>query len=169
MFIGHLPAGYIWTRFLARNGVGASAVAKPLLFTGLAASVLPDLDLLYFYLIDNRQHLHHGYWPHIPLLWGVLFCTLAPVAIFLRSAKTLLFLAVIVSNALLHLMLDSIAGGIAWLYPFSERPFVLVDVPAIHGWWVWNFILHWTFALEVGVWLWAGAVFVRSRRAVPRL
>ena len=89
------------------------------------------------------------------------------MAIFLRSAKALLFLAVIVSNALLHLMLDTIAGGIAWFYPFSPRPFVLVDVPAIHGWWVWNFVLHWTFALEVLVWLWAGVVFVRSRRAVP--
>lgn len=164
MFIGHLPAGYLWTRFLTRNG--ASSVAKPLLATGLAASVLPDLDLLFFYVIDNRQYLHHSYWPHIPILWGFVFCTLAPVAIILRAPKVLLFLAVIVSNALLHLALDTIAGGIVWLYPLSARPFVLVDVPAVHGWWVWNFVLHWSFAFEVLLWLWAGVVFFRSRQAV---
>jgi len=33
--------------------------------------VLPDLDMAYFYLIDERQRRHHTYWGHIPFAWAV--------------------------------------------------------------------------------------------------
>jgi inner membrane protein len=57
--------------------------------------------------------------------------------------------------------LDTVAGKIRWLYPFSNKDFVLVHIPSIHSWWVWNFVMHWTFCLELGlvlsalyVWAW---------------
>lgn len=51
--------------------------------------------------------------------------------------------------SLLHMALDSLAGGIAWLAPLSDLELRLVEVPARHGWWVWNFVLHWTMLIEV--------------------
>ena len=68
------------------------------------------------------------------------------------------------ANVFLHLVLDTVAGQMFWLYPFDKTSFVLVDVPARHGWWVWNFVLHWTFGLELMICLWALAVLGRSRR-----
>ena len=75
MFIGHLPAGYLITKGLLRRSGGNGSVAQtgPLLLAlGLSASLLPDLDMFYFYLIDHGQHLHHGYWTHLPIFWLVV-------------------------------------------------------------------------------------------------
>jgi inner membrane protein len=77
MFIAHLPAGYVLTRRLIDRAPAGDALSRRLLALGLWASVLPNLDLLYFYLIDNRQTLHHLYWPHVPVSW------LAPAALSL--------------------------------------------------------------------------------------
>lgn len=70
MFIAHLPAGYLVARHLA-NG---HERRKWLIIAGLCASILPDLDLLWFYLIDNRQTAHHAYVFHWPLFWIFLAC-----------------------------------------------------------------------------------------------
>ena len=61
MFIAHLPAGYL----LAKVGR-----TKGLLFIGiLIGSWLPDLDMLWFYFVDERQNVHHHYITHRPLVW----------------------------------------------------------------------------------------------------
>ena len=50
-----------------------------------------------------------------------------------------------------HMVLDSVVGDIAWLAPFSHEYFSLSHVEAIfEPWWL-NFILHWSFALELGL------------------
>tara|TARA_R110000868_G_scaffold10226_12_gene50135 strand:+ start:655 stop:852 length:198 start_codon:yes stop_codon:yes gene_type:complete len=63
MFIAHLPAGYLLTSAIQTRARNQSL---SLLATGLVASVLPDADLLWFYLFDNRQHVHHAYITHTP-------------------------------------------------------------------------------------------------------
>ena len=144
MFIAHLFSGYILTDKLQRS------FAIPLYMTvGLLASILPDLDMLYFYLIDNQQHLHHGYWTHIPFFW---FCIAVPVFIsswlWGKRIHTLLALVFFV-GILVHLFLDTIVGKIEWLQPFSSRAYYLFEVPAVYNFWVWNFVLHWTFLFEL--------------------
>jgi inner membrane protein len=47
------------------------------------------------------------------------------------------------------MVLDSIVGDIAWLAPFSDERFALFEVPAIFKPWWLNFVLHWSFALEL--------------------
>ncbi len=164
MFIAHLPAGYLLTDALTRPLVRqATGVPKGLMAAGLAASVLPDLDLFWFYFVDARQSLHHAYLSHMPLFWvamaGALW--LGGRALGWRLAG--LFAGVMLANLLLHMALDSVAAGIGWLRPFSDWNLNLVTVPARYGWWVWNFVLHWTFALELTLCAAAAVVLARRR------
>jgi hypothetical protein len=54
---------------------------------------------------------------------------------------------------------DSVVGDIAWLAPYSDEYFALFHVEAMFKPWWLNFILHWSFALELllvalAVYLW---------------
>lgn len=165
MFVGHLPAGYLLTQALARSlppRWRAAVGSAPVMAVGLIASILPDLDLLYFYLIDARRHLHHGYRTHIPLFWVVAFALTGSLAWLARSRKIAVLGALVFCNVQLHLVLDTIAGKIRWLYPLRANDFVLFEIPAVHRWWVLYFLLHRTFLLELLVV--AGAVFVFHTR-----
>lgn len=150
MFIGHLPTGYIasslahdhWPFF-------ANVKRRYLLACGLVGSIFPDCDLLYFFLFDHRSQHHHHYWTHLPAFWLLsLFC----VGCLLTLTKKTIALACVAIfgiNVFLHLILDSIVGDIWWLYPWVNKPFAFFTVPAIyHPWWL-NFILHWSFLLEI--------------------
>jgi inner membrane protein len=144
VFIAHVPAGYLLTRRLE-----ARWRTSGLLPVGLAASVLPDLDLLWFDVVDHRRVLHHHYWTHVPFWWGVIAATWCVGYAGMRRRSPGVGSAVFFGNVFLHLFLDTIVGGVAWLAPFSRHLYSLVTVPAGHRWWIWNFVLHWTFALEV--------------------
>lgn len=147
MLIAHLPAGYLLTTALVPRGSGRKA-----LWIGLLASVALDLDLLYFYLIDGGRHPHHGYWTHYPFTWlCVLLGALALVPLLRRFTPFRWFLLLILPNILLHLLLDSLVGDVRWLAPFSDRGFSLLEVPAVHDFWLYNFVFHWTFLFEVAI------------------
>jgi hypothetical protein len=47
------------------------------------------------------------------------------------------------------MVLDSYAAPIYWLYPFSDRALELVHVSNHYDFWVWNFVLHWSFLAEL--------------------
>jgi inner membrane protein len=64
---------------------------------------------------------------------------------------------------MVHLCLDSIVGDIWWLAPFVDRPFSLFTVPALYQPWWLNFLLHWSFGLELGLVVWAVFVWQRGR------
>jgi inner membrane protein len=150
LFIGHLPAGYFATTPLL--GRSTPRERRRLLLLGLAASVLPDLDLFYFYFVDERRHVHHSYLPHLPLAWAAALGAAAVVLAVLRARRTAwLALAILGINVLLHLVLDTVAGGIRWLWPFSDVEISLTSVRARYHPWILNFVLHWTFALELAL------------------
>ncbi len=152
MFIGHLPAGIIVANLATK---GRSNATRRWWAVALLGSVFPDFDMFYFYFVDGRQTLHHHYWTHLPFVW---LC-LTPLLVWHPLSR--LFLV----NVLLHLVLDSLAGGILWLWPFSSRSFVAVEVPAAHAWWVWNFVLHWSFLPELLLLGWALLYLFRRWRA----
>lgn len=156
MITAHLPAGYILGRLLPP--------APYVLPAALVGSVLPDLDMLYFYLIDDRQTHHHHYWTHVPATWAVLAVLLLPL---LRVFARPLFPAAVAFFAaiLLHLCLDSIVGDILWLWPVSDEAAPLITVPATRSHWLLSFLTHWTMALEAAIWVVAIALFLR--RPVP--
>lgn len=146
MFIAHVPAGYLLTRAIQR---AANRPSERLMAVGLVASVIPDADLLYFYLVDHRQVHHHAYFTHLPYVW-LAACWLALAgAVIMKKKSWLLGILIVLTNGLLHMVLDTMVGGIYWLMPFNDTFWYLADVPARYGWWPANFILHWTFALEL--------------------
>ena len=58
MLIGHIPAGYLATSAVLRRRQLGRDVRRRLMLLGLAASVAPDVDLLWFFLVDHRRHDH---------------------------------------------------------------------------------------------------------------
>lgn len=146
MFIAHLPAGYLLTTAIQR---AAHRPSKQLLALGLVASTAPDFDLAYYYLIDNQQTLHHTYMAHWPLVWLAASGAAAFLAMVFHKRRLLLPIGIVLANGLLHMLLDTVVGGIYWLAPFSDAMLLFFNIPARHSWWVGNFILHWTFVLEL--------------------
>ena len=132
--------------------------------TGLVASIFPDIDLFYSYFITSHRVKHHDYWTHIPLFW-VAVAAISTLFIKISGKRGLsIYLWVGFSNVMLHMMMDSIAAEIKWLYPFSNWELNLVKIPAIHHWWVLNFVLHWTFGLEILIIVIAAFVWIKDQR-----
>lgn len=159
MFVAHLPSGYLVFRALPRAWRTRVALAGALI-----GSVLPDLDLVYFYLVDERRHAHHTYWSHIPFYWLVIALMGIPVVGVVRRSW-LPAASALLAGVLAHLLLDTVAGGIFWLHPIRDVEVVLVHVPPRYSWWVWSFVLHWSFALELVVI--AGAALLSRRSPRP--
>jgi len=166
MFIAHLPAGYLISKAMVATNhlrhLGQQAKHR-LLVAGMIGAIIPDIDLLYFYLIDHRQHNHHSYWTHLPIFWVAAMLIWA--ALFWNRSRTWFWLGIVFGlSALGHMVLDSTAGGIRWLYPLSLEYFRLAHIHAGQTWWVMNFVLHWTFWLELVIVGMAGMTYLRSRQ-----
>lgn len=170
MLIAHLPAGYLLARRIVPRLAADRAIARRLMAVGLAASVLPDIDLVYFYLIDGRQTPHHDYWTHIPAFWLAAIMAASGLLCLARIGIPWRACLVLLSGILLHLALDTATGGIFWAWPLSLHRFLLVEIPARFDWWVWSFVLHWTFLAELAITAWAAHEFdmVGRFRALKR-
>ncbi|MEM6311462.1 MAG: metal-dependent hydrolase [Pseudomonadota bacterium] len=150
MIIGHLPAGYL----AAKTARWAGA---PALFWGiLIGSVMPDLDMLWFFFVDQGQTHHHTFITHRPIIWVLLALT--------GLAFSQVLLTGLGIGAILHVGLDSFLGNITWLWPLSDVSAPLVIVPATQSHWILSFIFHWTFLMELVLVACALVVFVRSPR-----
>lgn len=151
MFVAHLPAGYLASRLLSNVLRTPESGRKLLMSTGLVASLLPDIDLAYFFLIDHRLHHHHTYWTHLPIFWLSILSIVYAICLLpkLRDARP--FVLMFGANVFLHLALDSVVGDIWWLAPFLDEPFALFSIPARYTPWYLNFLLHWSFWLEIAI------------------
>ncbi|CAN7358923.1 MULTISPECIES: metal-dependent hydrolase [Ensifer] len=146
MFVAHLPAGYLLSRFIAR---GRPTQSGAIIATGIVCSVLPDCDLAYFYLVDGRRTAHHDYWTHTPLFWLAAAAALALALTLSGRRNQLILVSVGLANVLLHLLLDSVAADIRWFHPLSDLRVNLVHVQALYKPWYLNFLFHWTFMAEL--------------------
>ena len=170
MFLAHLPAGYLCGIQLRDRFPGSGLSAKAIMLTALAGGLAPDLDLFYFYLIDQRQTHHHLYWPHFPLLWAALAALAMGWYRWVRPQAAAALACVFSVSALVHTALDTVVGDIHWLAPFLYGPLSLFTVPARYQPWWLNFLLHWTIVFEFAVVLAAVFVFYERRlklRSVP--
>lgn len=140
MITAYLPSGYLLYS-------GFKQPDKPLLFACLLGATWPDLGLIWFYLIDDRAFHHHRYWVHAPAFWAMITLLALPVAFRLRQTYKRATIGFLLAW-FLHLCLDSIVGSIMWLWLFSNRFFQLAIVEPTH-----TFIMRWSFALEIAIWL----------------
>ena len=147
MLIAHLPAGYLIAR--------AAKLPKMVFWGPLIGSVLPDIDMLWFLFVDQGQVHHHEYLTHRPIIWSSL------VLIGLLTSSRIM--SGVGAGGLLHMLLDSIAGQIAWGWPFSTDTVTLVVVPASQSHWILSFMVHWTFAVELILCVIALMVWMRKR------
>jgi len=143
MFLAHIPIGLALGRLISKR-----QLTLPVIAISMLGAILPDLDLIRFYIFDNHQRHHHDYWTHIPAIWGSIVFGWFLLAKLLKrpfGVLPLVFFAAVFS----HLILDTMAGAIEWLWPFSDEGFSLVTVPATHSKWYLSFLTHWTFAAEI--------------------
>jgi len=154
----HLPSGYVLARLWPALWPQPVRGLWP---AALIGAVLPDLDMLWFHLIDHGAVHHHRYWVHVPAVWALAAAVGLPLLAGLRSswfgAACVLFVALQI-----HLLLDTISGGILWGWPFDDHLYSLLSVPATRAHWVLSFLLHWSFALELAIWTCAGVLWWRA-------
>ncbi|ABD55234.1 metal-dependent hydrolase [Jannaschia sp. CCS1] len=156
MITAHLPSGYVLGASLGLTGTAFAAA--------LIGAVFPDLDLLMFYVIDDRAIHHHRYWVHAPAFaacvgGALIVCASlwAPVWRWPAIAFTAAWL--------LHIVLDSIGGGIMWLWPYSDTLASVIIVPGREGVpWVLAFLTHWSIVFELMIWAVAAAFWIRRRQ-----
>lgn len=162
MFIGHLPAGFISARLLFTHlkSVGVSYTA--FIAWGMFGAIIPDIDMVYFYLIDHRQHHHHSYITHFPIVWLSLLIVSSAWFCKTSQRKNAVLVVIFSLNAFIHIILDTIVGDIWWLAPFVDRPFSFATVPAMYQPWWLNFLLHWSFVLEMMLVIYA--LYLATRR-----
>ena len=185
MIVGHIPAGYIAGHFL-QKWVSDPIQQKRIMKVSLVGSILPDVDMLYFYWVD-KSHDHHIFYSHIPACYAVLI----PVFVLGRlhtSLRSIGNLAITLWFALmLHAVLDTVVSGILWQFPFVARheDFLIhiVDKKAIPNiWhykqvyleffglklegWVFNLLVHWSAILEYGICAFALCLLRKRKKTV---
>lgn len=161
MIIAHMPSGYILSASLLKRFGSVPVPAAAVIAAGIAGALAPDVDMAYFHLIDHRQTHHHKYITHWPLLW----LTLAAVSVlwfnWIRQSKAAFLALVFCLGGFLHIVLDSFVGDIWWFAPFVDKPYAMFTVPAhFKPWWL-SFILHWSFAMELAICIWALVIYRR--------
>ncbi len=160
MLTAHLPSGYLIGRLIEKN-----RPQRQIMATALIGALIPDLDMLYFHFVDFGRTHHHLFITHWPLAW--LAIGLPVIALYHVTGQTFSrnMAVTFLGAVMLHLCLDSIAAPVFWLMPFTQGQIELVQVPANYPHWIISYLLHWTFALELAIWLAAIFAYMRVRRA----
>lgn len=162
MIIAHLPAGYVISKLLARHAEPFGVPAKAFVWAGVLGALAPDLDMFYFHLVDHRQHHHHTYLTHYPVVWLVLLAVSLTWLFMARTKSHAACAAIFSLNGFAHMFFDTIVGDIWWLAPWGKEAFAFFTVPALYKPWWLNFLLHWSFAVELAILAWAVYLWRKS-------
>ena len=119
---------------------------------------------LYFYTLDGRQHHHHSYWTHYPSVWFALMLLAWGASRIKPWSTGGTWLLIFSMSGFLHLLLDCIVGDIPLLAPWSMRFHALATVQAQYPPWWLNFLLHWSFFLELLIIAVSVCIMVSGRR-----
>jgi hypothetical protein len=161
MIFGHLPVGYITSRLLLKKFKNGNVNAKIFILWGMFGAIAPDIDLLYYFLIDPSQprHYHHKYVTHFPIFWLTL---LLISVLWLRRLhnrnKNQAAAFIFALNGFIHTALDTLTGYLFWLAPFMDKPFSLTTDASASS----KYFTHWTFGLELLLILWAFSLWYKS-------
>jgi len=154
MVFAHLPAGFI-TTYLTKKLWCKKLTKKEIwwtFFIGTLAGVLPDIDTLYYYLIDSSLS-HREFITHTPILYVAIFCLLFLIGHFKKSSFVKAISLVVLSSALGHLVLDSLTSGIGWLYPVTNLIYGFLSIPVLAQGFYGQHLFVFTLSLELTVYL----------------
>jgi membrane-bound metal-dependent hydrolase YbcI (DUF457 family) len=177
---GHLGASYLvaaaGTRLRRRPGATPRPVTLALALFALGAGLASDADILPMLLRVGWDPLgrvaseHRASILHTPLF--ALAFGLATLALPLRDRW--LWATVGGAAVIVHLLLDSlsIGSGVMWLHPWSDAFYGLNLANTRYGrdWgdqWLWRYLAHPLFLLEVAL-VAAAAVVARRQRTFGR-
>jgi membrane-bound metal-dependent hydrolase YbcI (DUF457 family) len=161
ILIAHLPAGYLIAKLTQKSGRVLSQTA---FVATLIGAVIPDIDMLWFWTVDHRQHHHHGYFTHWPSFWLLVFLVGLAVSLLSSKRECAVVVCMFTLGTMSHMILDSVAAPIMWLAPFSDQWFELCHVPASAHGATYALITHWTFGLELTICFTAAVVLYMARR-----
>lgn len=125
MFIAHAPSGYLLAQAIIKKCPNIGVSTKAILWVGIIGAVFPDIDMLYFYLIDHRQHHHHTYLTHWPISWLVLLVLALLLSRWAASKNLAKLLGIFAVAGFLHLMLDTLVGDVWWFAPWVDQSYPL--------------------------------------------
>jgi LexA-binding, inner membrane-associated putative hydrolase len=165
MFVAHLPAGYLVGA--ATAGRWPVAHFRNAWCAVLLGSIAPDLDLFYYYLVSDRSINHHVYPTHVPIVWLMVSFTVA-FCLWRAPPRWRIVWALFCTGWLLHLVLDTVAGHIWWLWPWVTTPYVLIEVPRRFDLWWLNFLTHPSILLELVITGCAVALWCRRAKLVKK-
>lgn len=148
MIFGHLPAGYITSKLLLRKFQNQSVNANIFIFLGMSGAIAPDIDLLYYLLMDpsQPQQHHHTYLTHFPIFWLILLLiSFVWLLLHRKNNPNAASFVIFAVNGFIHIVLDTITGHILWLAPLINQPSSLIADSSKGV----SYFTHWTFGLEI--------------------
>lgn len=164
MFIAHIPAGYAFARWIVNKIGKREEELRLFIMAGALGGAAPDFDIVWFLFFDERQHHHHSYWSHYPLVWAGMMMLSVLWYRYSIGGKAAGLSLMFSSAGLLHLLLDTVSGDIRWLAPFYDEPWSLVVIRALYDPWWLNFLLHWSFLLELMICFFAFLLWRKGSR-----
>ncbi len=119
-------------------GLGLRIIPVPLLLAGIAAAILPDLDVVAFKLGIPYAHAFGHRGASHSLVFAALVGLLSlPAAAWFKCPKRLVFFFIFIATAS-HALLDMLTNGglgVALLWPWSEQrmfaPWQVIEVSPI--------------------------------------
>lgn len=69
----------------------------------------------------------------------------------------------------MHLILDTLVGGILWLWPVDNRSVSLAVVPALYDHWIMSVVFHWSFLIEITITILATGLWLHDAGARSRV
>ena len=157
MLIARAPTGMLMAAVLIKLKPQAVSWQRWYLM-GAVMGLLPDLDMLWFYFVDHRHYHHHEYVPHWPIVW-LSISVLALVWYGIKQSKAAACAVLLGLTGISHMVLDSVVGDIGWLKPWHNGLYAMFEVSNRYSPWQLNFIIHWSFAMELlllalSIWQW---------------
>lgn len=154
MIFSHAPGSFI-AAFLTKRCWARSLPKKQitiLYIVSMIAAVLPDVDVIYYYLVNatirHRQHITHSLFLYL-LIWLIFYAFgFFKKSQILKSTGFVLFI-----GGLSHLILDSVTTGVPWFYPLSQRTWGLLSLSWFNFDFVYEHLFLFTLSTEVLVFL----------------
>jgi hypothetical protein len=171
MIFSHLPAGFITT--YATKKVWRKGLTKRQTFwifvIGTLAGILPDVDVLYYYV--GSELSHREIITHTPILYAVISLVLFLFGYFAKNRFVKSAGCVVLFSTIVHLVLDSTTAGVLWLFPFSKRLYGMLSIPFLGQGFYSQHLFVFTLSLELLIFLvlFNLIIFWKTRRGLLKI